>query len=232
MNPSDKDNLFKTAALPKNADAQLKRYKRNMRKAAAEGFLHGVMAMLKPKDLVLDCGANVGTISALLAQTGANVLAYEPDPFAFSELRKTCKDLPNVTLHNAAVGVTAGSIRLMRSSNFDENPAGASVKSTIIPGGRMIDEREGVEVSLLCFPDIVRELTSKGAEIALIKMDIEGAELDILEALETQGLFDSIQCLVVETHERKFKALRPRYRALRQRLADGPYAGRIYLDWI
>lgn len=213
-------------------DKLRRRFKRNLRKAGAEGFLAGVAAMLRPGDLVLDCGANVGKVTQLLATTGARVLAYEPDPFAFSELSKSCTGLDNVTLNNVAVGVSEGSIRLMRASNFEANPTGASVKSTIVGGGRMIDEAEGINVKLISFPDLVRKLSDEHGEIALVKMDIEGAELDILEALESEGLLDPIRCMIVETHERKFKALRPRYRSLRERLAEGPHAGRIYLDWI
>ncbi|GAB1363194.1 hypothetical protein MASR1M32_24300 [Rhodobacter sp.] len=235
MTEADEIETAATDAAPptvEELEAKLRRHKRNMRKASAEGFLAGILAMLKPGDLVLDCGANVGKISTQVARTGATVLAYEPDPFAFGHLSRTCADLPNVTLHNAAVGATSGSIRLMRASNFDDNPAGASVKSTIVGGGRMIREEDGIDVTLLAFPDLVRDLTRDGTEIALVKMDIEGAELDILEAMEEQGLFDRIRCLVVETHERKFKDLRPRYRALRNRLTKGPFAQRIFLDWI
>lgn len=220
------------AAQLEKLQTQVRRYKRNLRKAEAEGFLNGILAMLQPGDLVLDCGANVGKISTLLARTGANVLAYEPDPYAFSRLTEACADLPNVTLHNAAVGASAGKIRLMRAQNFADNPETASVKSTIVGGGRMIREDEGIEVTLLSFPDLLRELTADGREIALVKMDIEGAELEILEVLEEEGLFDNIRCMIVETHERKFKDLRPRYRALRERVAASPHAHRIYLDWI
>jgi len=165
--------------------------------------------MLKPGDLETDCGVNVGKISTQLARTGASVLAYEPDPFAFGQLGKACADLPNVILHNAAEGATSGAIRLMRASNFDDNPAGDLGKSTIIGGGRMIREEDCIDVTLLAFPHLARNLTKDGAEIALVKMDIGGAELDILEAMEEQGLFDHIRCLVVETHERKFKDLAP-----------------------
>lgn len=222
----------KAETLAQKQEALIRRHKRNLRKAAAEGFLQGVAAMLRPRDVVLDCGANVGKISTQLAASGAQIHAFEPDPFAFAELSKACADLPNVTLHNAAVGATAGTIRLMRAANFDENPTGASVKSTIVAGGRMIDESEGIEVQLLSFLDLVRDLVAKHGEIALVKMDIEGAELDILEALEETGLLQGIRCMVVETHERKFKELRGRYRALRDRMAEPPHAGRVYLDWI
>ncbi len=216
----------------KTQEALIRRHKRNLRKASAEGFLAGVCAMLRPGDAVLDCGANVGKVTARLAATGAHVHAFEPDPFAFAELSRASAGLENVTLHNAAVGVSAGTIRLMRAANFGDNPTGASVKSTIVAGGRSIDESEGIEVSLLSFPDLLRDLIARHGDIALIKMDIEGAELDILEALEDTGLLGSIRCMVVETHERKFKDLRARYRDLRARMEEPPHAGRIYLDWI
>jgi len=68
--------------------------------------------------------------------------------------------------------------------------------------------------------------------VAFVKMDIEGAELEILEALDAQGLLAQIRCIVVETHERKFKDLRPRYKALRETLAEKYPGKRVNLDWI
>ncbi|NUB46539.1 FkbM family methyltransferase [Fertoebacter nigrum] len=214
------------------AEAMIRRQKRNLRKASAEGFLTGVTAMLRPGDLALDCGANVGAITGLLAATGADVIAFEPDPFAFAALSKGFADHPQVTLVNAAVGATGGTVRLMRAANFTDNPAGASVKSTILPGGRAIDAASGFDVPLIAFPDLLREKIAERGEVAFVKMDIEGAELDILEALDAEGLLGHIRCLVVETHERKFKALRPRYRALREGFAERYPGTRINLDWI
>jgi len=214
------------------AETMIRRQKRNLRKASAEGFLAGVAAMLRPGDLVMDCGANVGAITAILAETGADVLAFEPDPFAFGELSARFNDHPHVTLINAAVGASAGTVRLMRASNFDDNPAGASVKSTILPGGRAIDASAGFDVPLINFPDLLREQIAAGREIAFVKMDIEGAELEILEALDAQDLLAQIRCIVVETHERKFKDLRPRYKALRETLAAKYPGKRVNLDWI
>jgi FkbM family methyltransferase len=187
--------------------------------------------MLHPGDLVVDCGANYGVVTAQLAATGAKVIAFEPDPGVFQSLSDRFADAPNVTLVNAAVGIGSGTVRLMRSDNFDSNPTGASVKSTILDGARRIDAANSVEVPLIDFPAFVRE-KSAPSPIAFIKMDIEGAELDILEVMLRDGLFDHVRCLVAETHERKFPDLRPRFRALRQALADRTGPTFVNLDWI
>lgn len=61
------------------AEALIRRQKRNLRKAHAEGYLAGVAAMLRPGDLALDLGANMGVVTDILARTGADVVAFEPD---------------------------------------------------------------------------------------------------------------------------------------------------------
>jgi FkbM family methyltransferase len=214
------------------AEVMIRRHKRNLRKATAEGFLAGVCAMLRPGDLVMDCGANMGLVTAVLAATGADVIAYEPDPFAFTTLQGKFSGLGNVTLINAAVGVGTGTVRLMRADNFASNPTGASVKSTILDGGRRIDADNSVEVPLIDFPSLVRAKAAERGGIAFVKMDIEGAELEILERMDAEGLFAHVRCLVAETHERKFRDLRDRYRAIRESFAEKYPAGRVNLDWI
>lgn len=238
MSETEDEDLPETARTEPKSPAELRaeklirRQKRNLRKATAEGFLAGVVAMLRPGDLVLDCGANVGAVTAVLAASGADVVCFEPDPYAFGRLQERAGEFPRVELVNAAVGTSAGTVRLMRAANFEDNPAGASVKSTILPGGRMIDEAEGIEVPLIDFPAWLEARIAERGEIAFVKMDIEGAELDLLEELDRRGILDSIRCLVAETHERKFRDLRPRYRALRETMAAKYPAGKINLDWI
>jgi FkbM family methyltransferase len=214
------------------AQALIRRAKRNQRKAWADGYLDGIRTMLRPGDLAVDCGANMGVVTTVLAATGADVIAFEPDPYAFAQLTEKFAGSANVTLINAAVGVGSGTVRLMRANNFTDNPQGASVKSTILDGGRRIDAENAVEVPLIDFPGFVRDQVAKRGEIAFVKMDIEGAELDILETMDREGLFQAIRGLVAETHERKFKDLRDRYRALKETIAANHPSGKINLDWI
>lgn len=213
------------------AEAMIRRQKRNLRKSWAEGYLTGICSLLRPGDLALDCGANVGTVTAQLAATGADVIAFEPDPGVFESLQARFADAPNVTLINAAVGLGSGTVRLMRSDNFDANPTGASVKSTILDGARRIDSANAVEVPLIDFPAFLRE-KSAVQPIAFVKMDIEGAELEILETMARDNLFGCVRCLVAETHERKFPDLRPRFRDLRRTVAERFGPTHVNLDWI
>ncbi|TMV53643.1 FkbM family methyltransferase, partial [Thioclava sp. BHET1] len=84
--------------------AQLKagrQARRNLRKAYADGLLNGIAAMLRPGDLAIDCGANMGVVTAVLAETGAEVVSFEPDPFAFEQLQLRFGDHSRVTLIQA-----------------------------------------------------------------------------------------------------------------------------------
>lgn len=188
--------------------------------------------MLQKGDLVIDCGANIGEVTQPLAETGASIHCFEPDPYAFEQLSSRVMKLDNVILHNAAVGTESGTVQLMRAVNFGENPKGGSVKSTVLKGGRSIDESNPIDVELIDLIAFIKHAIECSGEIAFLKMDIEGAELDILERMEAENLFDSIRCTVVETHERKFKALRPRFKALKERVGNAYPVSKVNLDWI
>jgi FkbM family methyltransferase len=215
--------------------AKLKRREaRNLRTAHARGLMQGICSMLRPGDVVMDCGANVGDVARVLATTGATVHAFEPDPYAFKKLTAVAEDFDNIVLHNAAVGTKAGSIQLMRATNFDDNPNSASVKSTIISGGRMIDENteNAVEVEMVSIFDFIDDIAVKHGQVSFLKMDIEGAELDILEQMLAQNTFEKVRLTVAETHEQKFKELRPRFRALRDAVSQAHPQTKVNLDWI
>lgn len=206
---------------------------KDARKAWADGFLTGICGMLRPGDIAIDCGANVGEVSARLLTTGAQVIAFDPDPWAYGQLGRRFADNSAYTLHNAAVGCCEGQVTLMRAANFDGNEGNASQKSTVVEGARNIgDAGERVVVRQIDFVRFARDIIRDHGAIAFLKIDIEGAEIDLLEALDREGLFASIRCTVTETHEHKFPDLRPRYEALRARFAVQYAPHHVNLDWI
>lgn len=205
---------------------------RRLKNARSEGMMQGIVSMLQPGDVVLDCGANVGAVCEPLAQSGATVHAFEPDPYAFEQLSQRVGGYDNVTLHNVAVGTRAGTVQLQRAAGFDDDPAKNSVKSTILDGGRSTDGGETVDVELIDFPALVRDILAQHGTIAFLKMDIEGAELELIETMFAADMFDPIRLTVVETHEKKFKELRPRYAQLRADVGAKYPITKINLDWI
>lgn len=210
-----------------------RRQERNERAAWANGFLTAVCGMLRPGDLAVDCGANVGDVSARLLESGAEVIAFDPEPWAVERLRERFADEPRFTLHNAAVGAAEGTVQLMRAANFDTNAAGASVKSTVVQGAhRMGASEDTISVRQIDFVAFLRELIAERGEISFLKMDIEGAELDLLPAMDAAGLFGSIRCTVVETHERKFRDLRPAFAKMREQISSKYAPSHVNLDWI
>ena len=83
--------------------------RRRRAQAAAKHAYNEAVANLGPGDIAIDLGANVGEFTAPLADTGARVFAFEPDPLAFAMLHELLGHRDNVTLFNAAAGIeTAG----------------------------------------------------------------------------------------------------------------------------
>lgn len=194
-------------------------------------MLSGVVSMLRPGDVAVDCGANVGEVAAQLAATGAQIHAFEPDPLAFAALSDRLGKADNVTLHNAAVGAEAGQGALHRAADFAEDPTARTTRSTLLPGGAGMDSADTLQVQVIDLPDFLRTCLKTHDDIAFLKLDIEGAELALLDRLDRDGLLHRIRLTVAETHEGKFPALRASYKALRDRIAATYPKTRVNLEW-
>lgn len=183
---------------------------------------------LGPGALCLDCGANVGEFTERLAQSGAEIHAFEPDPYTFEKLKTRVAHFKNVTLHNAAVGAEVGTLTMERHALFDEDPerysVGTSAFSSILgqAGGASF------EIDMVGFHDFIASLNRP---VDLVKMDIEGAEVGVLEALLQKPTAHPIRALFVETHEPQMPELRPRLRSIRKQLKPSHMLQEIHLDW-
>lgn len=128
---------------------------------------------VKPGDTALDIGANIGFFSMELAAMcgkAGKVYAFEPDPDNFRELQKTVGHLPQVSLHNKAVGAENGTLTLYRSSLLN-------VDHRTYQSSENIQQISVEAVALDSFFD-------HETRVNVIKMDIQGFEYFALQGMK------------------------------------------------
>lgn len=127
--------------------------------------------LLNENDVFIDIGANIGLYTVLAARRGALVIAFEPDPFNYKRLVRNIglnRFRENqVTLHSCALGKETGEVTLRRPLN--NNYGMASMVTRHAP--------DGVEVPLRRLDDLLKV----SGQRYIVKMDVEGAELQVLE---------------------------------------------------
>jgi FkbM family methyltransferase len=200
--------------------------KTRARKAAFAQF-DAALAGLTPGKLAIDLGANVGIFTEKMAQGGADVIAFEPDPHAFQLLSARVGPLPNVQLIAAAAGETAGSFQLYRHRDFVAAPDRRTTSSTLISDKPNVSTDHSVTVEVM---DFTAFLCALDRDVALLKIDIEGAEVALLERLLADPVAERIDRVFVETHERIMPQLAARTAALK-RQAQGRAKPVINWDW-
>ena len=177
----------------------------------------------------VDLGANVGEVTRRMAATAGRVFAFEPDPWALAQLSANVRDLPNVTVVPAAVGTKDGIVQLYRKPQFDRDPAFHSRASSVVVDKPNLCSETAIAVQQV---DFLRWLSGLVGDIWLIKVDIEGAEVALLEALLLRpDLLSRIEHVFVETHERFIADHRDRVAALRATCSE-MRRPRVSLDWI
>ena len=176
----------------------------------------------------IDLGANLGVYTRKMASVTKQVIAFEPDPWTLAELQANVADLDNVKIENAAASTREETVYLYRHARFAEDRVWRSEASSIIASKGDVANEGAVKVRQI---DFIRYLEDLDEDIGILKIDIEGAEVDLLEALfDRPDLLVRINHIFAETHERLIPGHKPRVTALRARARklDRPY---INLYW-
>lgn len=195
-------------------------------KRVGERIFHAAVRSSPKGGLFVDCGANVGDITAAALRYGMRVIAFEPDLDALAVLRERHGSDNRVTIIPKAVGNSDRVADFHQSAEVQTGNLRSTEASSMIPTGNNRGRVRQVEVV-----DIVKFLRSLDEPVSILKMDIEGAEVECVEALLDAGLVGEIGQIIVETHERFSQELSEATAALRRRLADEKI-GNVNLDWI
>lgn len=151
-------------------------YKARYRDQCSE--LTASLAVIHPGDTVVDAGANKGAYLYWLRRAvGASgtVFAFEPQPTLANYLQNICArmDWKNVLIHAAAVSDKSGTSRLFVPGENDS--PGASLETAVAdkPGH-----------SFDCPITTLDEHLSGAARVSLLKVDVEGHELNLFRGAE------------------------------------------------
>lgn len=141
-----------------------------------ERGLRFLESYLRPGDVFLDVGANIGLYSLVAAQRVGplgRVCAFEPVPATAARLRQqlALNDLANITVEELAVGNAPGPVALYLP------PAGNSGMASLYAYTNELRPPISVAATTL------DAYTSGWPAVRLIKMDIEGAEWLALQGM-------------------------------------------------
>jgi len=88
-------------------------------------------------------------------------------------------------------------------------------------------------VEAIDLSEFIYEITeNKNKNIDFIKMDIEGAEVELINHLIDTGAISKVNYLICETHERKNTFLEEGTNKLKQKVIDQNLSNKIYFNWV
>lgn len=149
----------------------------------------------EPGHVVVDIGANIGFFALFMQwlAPGIRVYCFEPAPDTFEQLRA------NISANNAAATITAYPYAVAGSngSGFMTARTNSMLRSLDIDSDEI---GNGDRVQTLT---LARALELCGQErINLLKIDIEGGEVELMSAAEP-GTLDRVDRVVAEIHQRR-----------------------------
>src|SRR5688500_6473496 len=87
---------------------------------------------LGEQDIAIDCGANIGHYTAIMARSGATVYAFEPNPIAFNVLSEKFHNVSNVQCLQKAVYTENTKLPLYFHENASTDPLHWSTGSSLL----------------------------------------------------------------------------------------------------
>lgn len=183
---------------------------------------------LESDSLVIDLGANRGDISAILAAAGCRVYSFEPNGEAFCRLDRRAAHYPKIKAFNIAATTTTSIVKL--HLHEDTAPRGADLTQASSLHAEKVNVSED-KYELVLGIDFTEFLVSLKEPLALLKIDIEGHEVDLINDLLDRDAIHAVDKIFVETHENKIPALKGPTESMKRRVEDLGMSHKFYWDW-
>lgn len=145
-----------------------------------------VLHVLRPRDLFIDVGANVGSYTILACRAiGASGYAFEPIPGTYHRLQE------NVRLNHLEAKVVCMNVGLGEVPGTLRFTAGLDTMNHALADGEIAQQATSVQIIKL--DDILRD-----KEPSLIKIDVEGYETPVLKGAAETLSKPSLHSVIME----------------------------------
>lgn len=125
------------------------------------------------KLLVIDVGANIGQFarSISLFYPNSKILSFEPDPSIFSILKRNTKNMLDIKTSCIGLGDTNKTLTFYRNN--------LSVMSSFVPSSKDsgYSDANSINLNITTLDSLLKE----EKEIDLLKIDVEGFELEVIK---------------------------------------------------
>jgi FkbM family methyltransferase len=182
-----------------------------------------IRAHLTTGGCMVDAGANWGYFSLLgAAAVGAagRVMALEPDPRQFAALEANIElnRFGQITAMRTAAAGRAGRAVLQGYADAEPN---RGVSRLLQSGGAAAAEGRAFEVDCIA----IDELTSTRREVDVVKIDVEGAEDEVLEGMQAGLSARRYRAILLEVHPALLRAKSVEAEHVIRTLIDCGYRG-------
>jgi len=156
--------------------------------------------LVRPDPLLVDCGLgeDISFDSAFLSRFGGMVVGIDPNPQSLAWCKAHCP--PGMHLLDRAFWSSSGealTFHLPRPKQ--ELPRGADgVSGSLIPSHAYVEGGAARAVTTIDLAQVLADAAREDCDV--LKLDIEGAEYEVLPALACSGLLARCRQLLVEFH--------------------------------
>ncbi|MGX3011122.1 FkbM family methyltransferase [Helicobacter sp. 23-1044] len=174
--------------------------------------------------IAIDCGAHAGLVTDLFLHFGLKVHSFEPNAYLHAILAHKYRNNPSVILNKSAVSNKCG------KTKFLLHDATSQGNALMLDNMQVAQTQEYDEVEVIDLVEyIARNILPQ--RIFMLKLDVEGAEFDIMDKIIATKLYEKIDYIACETHERYFKDGKEKIKNLRAKIKQNNIKN-IFLDWI
>ena len=163
------------------------RYAYHKVRGSLEQEMLNLRGLVSTTEVAIDVGANYGIWSYALSKLYRKVEAFEPNPVCAAELEAS--NIGNLNIHNVALSSLRGSAELHIPTAFGVPRAGLGTFNTV----------KGAQKTIKVPVERLDDYNFVG--VSLIKIDVEGHELDVLKGAEATMLREK-PVMVIEIEQR------------------------------